>query len=147
MTTVRQAVEADIDRLVEMACRFASESEYSKVAAVDAEKVTGLIGRLIATEGSVVFIGEVDGETVAMIGGHLFDHPMLDAVFAAEVAWWVEPEHRSSRVGYKLLQSFTAWSVEHDATHISMVAPNEHVGQFYRRLGFMEVEREYLRRL
>lgn len=147
MTIVRRAEPDDLVRLVEMAVRFAAESEYAALAVVSVDKVTQLITGLCLSEAGAVFVAEVDGAVVGMIGGHVFDHPMFSAVMAQEVAWWVEPTHRTGRTGYKLVKALAQWALMKGASHLSMIAPNDRVASFYERIGFSRAESVHYRRL
>jgi GNAT superfamily N-acetyltransferase len=61
--------------------------------------------------------------------------------------WWMDPEARGGRDGFRLLQSAEAWARTQDAETVQMVAPDTHVEQFYRRLGYEWVESSWHRRL
>ncbi|MHB1260330.1 MAG: GNAT family N-acetyltransferase [Thermoplasmatota archaeon] len=147
MTNVRLAEPGDLARIVEMGVLFVAESPYGRIAPAVPGRIAELASRLATSSVGVIFVSEVDGKVVGMIGGHVFDHPMLDAIVASEVAWWLDPPFRSGRLGVELMRRFEQWASDMGATHVEMVAPNERVGQFYERVGYTQVETAYVRRV
>jgi hypothetical protein len=145
--TIRLAEPEDLARIVEMAVLFIAESPYGRIAPAVPDRIIELAKKLASSPDGVIFVVEVDGNAVGMLGGHIFDHPMLDAIVASEVAWWVDMAHRG-RVGVKLLAAFEQWARDHGATHVEMVSPDsDSVGRFYERVGYSRIETAYLRRV
>jgi GNAT superfamily N-acetyltransferase len=104
-----------------------------------------LCERLITEDASIVFVADQDGELAGMLGMVVYRHPISDEVFASEVFWWVEPEHRGC--GVRLLKAAERWAQRHGATQLQMIAPTPQVAQLYQRLGYSEVETLYQRAL
>lgn len=140
---IRVATESDIPRLLEMAQRFHRESEYREHLGANAEKMEQLGRQLIANNG--VLIAEQDGKIVGMIGYYIYPHFISGEIIAGEVFWWVEPEHRGE--GKALLAEAESRARSAGATKMQMIAPNDRVGELYRRLGYNFVESTYQRSL
>lgn len=146
--TIRLAEPEDLARIVEMGVLFVSETRYRELGAADVDRITALARGLAVSADGALFVAEVEGRVVGMIAGHVFDHPMLDARFVSEAAWWVDPEHRTGRVGIALLKRLEEWAKQVGATHLAMVAPvGTRVGEFYERAGYQAVEQQFVRRV
>ena len=144
---IRRATVEDIPRLVEMGQRFIAETKYRDLLVGDPERIYAIIIDLLSAPRGLVLVSEKDGALTGMIGLLVYNHPFSGLLTACEIVWWVEPEARSGRDGIRLLRAAEAWALEHGATHAQMVAPNAHVGAFYERLGYTEVETSYQRKL
>ena len=81
-----------------------------------------------------------------MFAAFIFEHPISGKKTASEVAWWVDPSARGS-IGIALLRRAEAWAKTTGAVRMQMVAPNERVGEFYRRVGYEKAETAWSRRL
>ncbi len=70
---------------------------------------------------------------------------------AIELAWWVKPEHRGSRVAIELMKAYEAWARQNSVRILVMAAltdsDGERVGQIYERLGFKKYETSYAKEL
>lgn len=142
--TIRPAEERDVPRIVEMGVLFIAESEYWKLGTASPEKLTTLALHLMGH--GAVLVAEKDDKVVGMVGGFLYNHPMVDATVANEVVWWVEPEARGM-VGKALRDAFEQWAAEKSATHVVMVAPTDRVGRHYEKCGYTALEQAFLRRV
>lgn len=142
--TVRPATADDVPRIVELGVSFVAESEYWRLGTANPDKIAVLALSLI--ESGAMFVAERDGRVVGMLGGCVVDHPMVDALIASELAWYVEPGQRGS-AGAGLLSAFTAWAVERGASVLHMVAPTDRVAEHYRRLGYTAMESSFMRRI
>lgn len=144
---MRLATRADIPRLVEMGQRFIAETEYRDFIAFNRDALEALMAGMIGKTNCAIFVGEVSGQIVGMLGMHIYRHPMSNERVAAEAFWWVEPEHRKSSVGLDLLARGEAWAKTNAATKMQMIAPNERVGRLYRTRGYRKFEEQYQRDL
>ena len=157
---IRQATAADISRLVEMTTRFILTTRYREwLDAAMPERIAAFVALVL--EHGVIFVAdrvpEVPGpewqqgagsrhELVGMIALLVFEHPLTGRLMAEEVAWWVEPEHRNSTVGPRLLHHMERWSVQKRLHMVKMVAPTDSsVGDFYQKQGYQAIETHWLR--
>lgn len=168
MMTIRLATEDDKPRLIEMATRFLLESQYGELFDNAATPLS--IGELVTNTLALgaIFLAEIDprGEdlprwherdtckicavklVVGMLAIVALPHPLTGVPIAEEIAWWVEPEHRNSTIGPKLLRSAEQWATTNGANVVKMVAPaGSTVGEFYERLGYRPVETAYIKRV
>lgn len=106
---IRAADIQDFDRIMEMMVNFANSSPYSAhhEPQYNDEYVRRLLCEFIKQ--GVILLGEVKGEVVGMlIAGISPDMWLPHIKTMKEVAWWVEPEHRMSTVGYRLLKEYVS---------------------------------------
>ncbi len=143
--TIRQAKAADHDRIVDMALRFLSATRYGFfIRGVTIESMHTFV-QLVREMGTILLL-EGDGPVgvVGMLGLIVMPHPMTGREEAAEVAWWIEPEHRGGRGGYHLLCGAEEWARHRGVECLKMVAPaDSQTGQFYEALGYQAVETVY----
>ena len=140
---IREAQEADLDRLVEMGQRFLRESSYKAHLSDNPEQMRKLAKDL--TERNSVLVAEEDGQLIGMLGFLIYDHFISGEKTCGEVFWWLEKEHRGA--GLKLLRETEKRARLAGASHVQMIAPNERVAGLYRRLGYQYVESTYHRTL
>jgi RimJ/RimL family protein N-acetyltransferase len=133
---VRDAVREDLPRLVEMGRNFREGSSYDSKLADNPEKMYQLGETLLAQKGLLLM--ERGGEVVGMLGFLIHSHFISGDIMAGEVFWWVEPSHR--RDGVRLLKEMMRRGRAAGAKYIQMVAPNDKVANFYRRMGMSFVE-------
>jgi GNAT superfamily N-acetyltransferase len=146
---IRPARDNDFNRLVTMGQRFVAESIYGRLfptLATSSIPVQMMVE--LCEEQGAIFVAEVDGRVVGMIGLVLvIDHPLTGGKVVEELAWFVEPEHRKGRVGPLLLGAAEAWTTTNGANVLKMVAPwGSDVGRFLERRGYTAVETAYMKR-
>lgn len=148
---IREATEADIPRLIEMAVRFLLESRYGET--FDNAATPDAIGRLVRqvlTFGTI-FVAENDigpgaQAVVGMLAIVIVPHPLTGKNYADEIAWWVEPNARGGTIGPKMLRAAEQWATTNGANMVKMVAPSgTSVGEFYEKLGYEVVETAYIK--
>jgi len=135
--SVRLATLEDEPAMVRMGVRFLAEGPYPNVAPNPAQ-VSAVVGTVIRQ--GFAAIAETDA-IVGMLLGWSTPNPITGLVTVAEVAWWMEPEHRGSRAAVVLFQAFETWARTRDAGAIHMIAPaGSTVGHFYERQGYRPLE-------
>jgi GNAT superfamily N-acetyltransferase len=146
--TVREATVEDTPVLVAMAVRFLRESLYGDLFQPNPARLGLLVGMCL--QGGVIFVAETAHEgPVGMVALVALEEPFSGTRYADEVAWWVEPAHRESLVGPRLLMEARNWTRAQSLAFLKMVAPADkpRVGAFYSRLGFQAVETAYIERI
>ena len=140
----RAATPADIPALVALGVQFLTTSEYAAHCPPDAGAITTMLETLIP-RGSV-FVAEMDGAVVGMLGLLLHPHLYSGLLVADELFWFVDPAARGT-AGMRLLAHAEAWARDQEATRIQMVGPNGRVGQLYRRRGYVFIEASFSKAL
>jgi GNAT superfamily N-acetyltransferase len=145
--TIRHADDGDVLALLAMAQSFVAQTSYHGLIALSLSHLETLTRNVLSSPQGRVWIA-LDGETpIGMLAMGLFEHPMSGERVASEVVWWVEPAHRGSSCGRRLLRAAEQWAKDQNADLIQMVAPNARVGRFYEALRYVSVETTYQRRL
>jgi hypothetical protein len=104
---IRHATLQDFDRIMEMMIDFANSSPYEAqhMPQYNDEYVRRLLCNFMSQ--GVILLGEQKGEVVGMlIAGIAPDVWLPHVKTMKEVAWWVEPEHRFSTLGFRLLKEY-----------------------------------------
>lgn len=141
---IREATLSDVPRLVEMGCRFITDTAYRHDIPANPAQLESLALWLL-NGGGVIFVSERHGHVTGMLGAVRFDHPMSGQRTVSEMFWWVDPEARGD--GVRLLKRMEQWATEHGAERVMMIAPSLEVGRLYHRLGYHATETSYVRHL
>jgi len=141
---IRQANKFDIPRLIELMKHYRSCSPLPCLLdSNDVAHVENILTQILAGRG-VIFVAEkeqVVGMLIAIRNPNIWD-PSITAI--NELAYWVEPEHRNTTAGYKLLSKYRDWCEQakvlgtiHYYTVSKMVNSPD---LSYDRLGFKKLE-------
>ena len=142
-TTIREATHFDINAIVAMGGRFLSSTTYRGRIKDNPTQRAALVMHLIDSDNSVIFVADKgDDELVGFLGLFTYRHPMSDQLFAAEIAWWVEPEARG-KTGLQLLSAGETWAKNQKAEVLQMIAPIQELEQLYLRRGYIPIERHF----
>ena len=104
---IRHATIQDFDKIMEMMIDFANSSPYDAQHGpqYNDEYVRRLLCNFMSQ--GVILLGESKGEVVGMLIAGISPDVWLPHVKTMkEVAWWVEPEHRFSTLGFRLLKEY-----------------------------------------
>lgn len=144
MTQIREADLTDLEVLVAMGLRFASESVYADRLHITEHGVRQTIQWLLNGNGTI-FVSDKDGEIVAMIGVSLLPHFLSGMTYGAEVFWWCNPEHRGH--GIRLLRKAEQWAKDRGARFFQTTAPTDDVAAIYDRLNYVKIETGFQKEL
>lgn len=169
---IREATADDVEAIVTMGLRFLLSPAYRHICTPEPVALVNVVNILL--ERGVIFVADlaavvpgvcvdIDGQRwhpaggcaackpnlVGMICILVAGHPFTGQLYGDEVAWWVEPEYRTGRIGYNLLRTAEDWSRQNGLSVLKMVAPagSPEVGTFYERVGFTLVESAYQKQL
>ena len=140
---IREAESADLDALIAMGEHFIAQTDYRTRIGTNPQQLRALAVHLMNDENGALFVADVDGQLVGMIGVFAFAHPVSGERIGSEVMWWMEPDFRGA--GVRLLKKAEKWTKAQGATRFQMIAPTPYVEEIYRRLGFEKVETVYQR--
>lgn len=144
---IRQAVEADIPRILEMGARSLAEGPYKDQIAHNSEAAALLALEAIRGHEGTILLYERDGRAVGLLAFFIFPHWFSGELTGHEVMWWVEPEHRRSFIAIALLRAAERMAREAGATRMQFTAPTEEVGRAYEALGYKKLEVGYQKEL
>lgn len=138
---IRLATIADIDRIVELGSRslvdgpYAGEKDNPEQTRKLAEKVILEIGR--------VLLWEENGVITGFLAFIIYDHYFTAEKMAQELVWYCIPESRAGGSGLKLMWAAERMAKELGAVKFQFTAPNEIVGDIYKRFGYTQLEVAY----
>jgi N-acetylglutamate synthase-like GNAT family acetyltransferase len=141
---VRQANKWDIPQLIEMLRHYRAASPWEILNNCDNEQyVNGLLTRCLVS--GVIFVAEQDSSCVGMLvavkNSNIWDP---DLFVINELAYWVEPEHRGTSAGYKLITRYRAYCEQAKTQgHIQAYTISKMVNSpdlDYGRFGFNKLE-------
>lgn len=157
MATIRPATMDDVPAIVSMAQRFYPDSPYPAIYGdMPEEQAAGLA--IIAMYGmaeagivpGVMLVAEHDGVLVGMLCCHIDPATFTPAVIAAELVWWVEPEHRGGMTAVRLLRAGEKEARARGASVFNMSAlatsPDE-AHEILQRMGYAPTHTVYTKRL
>ena len=144
---IRRMSEQDIEPMVEMGAAMHAESAFV-VLDYSRDKCRDLCRRYIAhPDVNFGVVAEKDGRLIGMLMGYVTDYYFGDDKIACDILWYMDPEHRGSRVGIRLLEAFQDWSKERGASEvcigISTAVAFERTGALLQRLGYLHVGGNY----
>lgn len=156
-TRIRPAVAEDAPDILGLVQRFLASTRYGEVLPYSPEALGALLALCVEQEAGFVHLGQTETKpgvwkSVAIIGAISGAHPITGQGTIEELIWWVDPEARTTRLGYRLLGSLEDWGRHKGHSMLKMVAPVEPdgtcpVGAFYQRLGYVPLEVVHFKRL
>lgn len=138
---IREAVDSDIPRIVEMGSRSLREGPYCDQVG-DSPKTTAALCQQVLETGKIL-VAEEDGNVVGVLGFVVFPHYFSAEPTAGELIWYVEPEYRQSFISLSLLRKAQSMARNMGAKRMQFTAPTEEVGKAYESLGYKKVEVTY----
>ncbi|MBL4798237.1 MAG: GNAT family N-acetyltransferase [Oleispira sp.] len=145
--SVRRGTEADIPAIVEMSIEFWSHTAFDEPACP--ESIRDMV-ELCLSHG-LLSVVDIDGP-VGFAAGVM--SPLLGnktATIGTELAWWVNPEHRSGTNGIRLLKHLEGLAKEAGIKYWCMAymesSMPEKVKCMYEKMGYKKTESAYMRTL
>jgi GNAT superfamily N-acetyltransferase len=133
--------EEDIPHLTRMVKDFAAL--YPFPFTPDELKIEAVIRRLMQ-DGIVIVAG---APPVGFIMGGLSEFIYNTEVVATELTWWVDEDHRNTKVGLSLFHAFEEWAHSQGATIIQMSSAGKDMKDWYTRRGYVPSEASFYKRI
>jgi predicted N-acetyltransferase YhbS len=143
--SIRTAQATDIPRIVELGSRSLKDGPYAGIIDDIPAQAAKFAAQVMAS--GKILLGEEDGTIVGMLGFIVADHHFSGQRYAAELAWYVLPEHRKGGIGMKLLWEAEKAAKESGAKDMVFTAPNDEVSALYKRFGYEKLEVTYRKSL
>jgi len=135
---IREAIETDIPRIVEMGTRSLREGPYKDLVGDNPEQ-TAKLALDVLTKG-MILVAEQDEKLIGLLAFIVFPHYFSGELTAGEVMWYVEPEFRSSFTALQLLRGAERMARSFGAKYMQFTAPTAEVGRAYEALNYKQVE-------
>lgn len=139
--TVRVATISDHEIVYKFSYKFIETTPYKDL--FNDVTLYDLTLETIQDPNSVVLLYEDKG----MIAGRVVPFLFGPQLVAAEIGWWVEPEHRKSGTGKVLIKAFEDWAEDQGCEIVIMASLSEELEKFYEKTGYKIVERMYMKEL
>lgn len=145
---IRHGEERDIEPIVAMACEFWAHTTYKDPACP--ETIRGMVSLCINDH--LMSVIEINNDLVGFAAG--LTGPLLGnglVLTGTELAWWVNPAHRSGSNGVKLLKHIEQSAKDAGVTYWSMAymesSMPEAIKGIYEKMGYQRTEITYMKRL
>lgn len=142
---IREATEVDLPDIVRLGSQSLIDGPYAGVikdVPAQAEKCA----RIVMAAGKIL-LSEEEGKVVGLLGFIFARHHFSDQPYAAELMWYVMPEHRKGGDAIKLLWEAEKKAAEMGAESFLFTAPNEDVSALYKRFGYKKLEVTYQKQI
>jgi GNAT superfamily N-acetyltransferase len=107
---IRSADKWDTSRIIDMLRHYRLATPWDRLAHCDNEPYIRKILTHIFAGAGIIFLAEKDHDTVGMLvaikNNNIWD-PDLKVI--NEMCYWVEPDHRGSTAGYRLIKAYTEY--------------------------------------
>lgn len=145
---IRAAVEHDINACVLMAEDFYQFTEYKEHIPYDADSTEAWFR--FGLDQNLLFVADtgrdVVGFIIAVSSPFIMNKKYLAA---AELAWWLDPDHRSGTAGIRLLKALEGGARNIGVKLLSMMSLEssepEKIHRLYSARGFSKAETTYLK--
>lgn len=142
---IREAIDADISRIVELGSRSLQDGPYKGRIEDNPEQTAKFAQQVIGGLGKVL-LWEQDGKIVGLFAFIVYPHFFDGILTANEVMWYVEQECRGGGAAIKLLWAAEEAAKKLGVKRMGLSAPNKDVEELYKRFGYQRVEVAFERR-
>jgi len=120
--------------------KFYSESDMNEFFEFNRDKTEKFVEFLLDSPHGSVFVALDENKLVGIILGIASEPAFAHGLAATELAWWVDPDYRGTKVGPELMKHYEDWCDSIGANVCVMstypkVSP-ESLGKFYERNGY-----------
>ena len=148
---LRDAIETDVLDIVLAVKQFCKEVPHPAWGRFDSNKVKDLVSGLIDSEAGFVRIVTIDEEVVGALIAAATPVPINSFIFAQELMFWLDPDHRNGKTSPKLIDAYVEWSKAVGCDFVRLSTLDElldsRVGVIFKRKGFKPIETAYIKEL
>jgi len=149
--SLRFATKEDVIPLAILGKQFTKESKNSKLFGWNMQKVYDSLFNIIDRDDFCVICLVNDAEVVGMLIALVTPCFFSDVSQAVEIAWYIDPDHRGTRVALKMINEYERWAKEAGAVCTNMinleVLNGDKVARMYNKRGYTLVENTFLKEL
>lgn len=141
-TEIRQATHDDLPAILILAEQLYTESPHFSRFTFSYEKAANLLHQLVDSPIGCVLIAVKDGDTVGMLVAMVIEHLVSTDKMATDLGFFVDPAHRGSTIGVRLIKAFEAWANEKGIVELTLEVNTE--VEAARTVGLLERQGYYL---
>lgn len=132
---IYQTENHNLQEVIDLLEEFIEESVFS--ADVDIEKVSQILNHNLC----LVTVAKNEKETVGLMIGCVYEHPLFDAKVASDLLVFVKKQYRGGLVALKLIKIYENWAKKQGVRYIFLGQSTgtgniDRVKGFYEKLGF-----------
>lgn len=141
---IRNAIESDIPKLIEMGQKLHDESTYKHVT-YSSERVASTC-RLMMNSGFLV-VAEKDDEVVGVMMGDVYTPWYSTDSMGIDFTLYIYPEHRNGITAMRMIKKFEQWCIGMGAKQIrpGIGTGDLSVAKLYEALGYKSVGQWFLK--
>lgn len=148
---LKLATKEDSSYIKEMCLKFLMFSPYSRLDCDITKIDTAILALVEDPDKSVVILGIPEQDKpCGMLGMSLNSLPFNDAKVATEIAWWMDEEHRKTRLSLEMFKAAEYWAKRVGASFVqfsSLSVSDPSVDKFYTRQGYEMTEKAFLKEI
>lgn len=146
---LKLATPEDEEAILPLLLRFILESPYKDITLNITKVRKGVRDMVIGSNDNIVILGYHKERLSGFIALKAYELPFSHDRVAAEIAFYVNPDARGSRLGLDLYTAAEFWSRKVGCAYMQMVnlSTNEGVQKFYERKGYKRYEQAWLKEL
>jgi len=148
---IREATEEDVIDLAILGKQFAKESQNLQLLGWNSAKVYNSLFDAINRDDFYILVLTHGKEIVGMLITFVAPCFFSEAVQATEIVWYVDPDHRGSRVSIGMLDLFEEWARTKEAVCANLmnldVLNAEKVAKMYTKRGYKLAENTFVKEL
>ena len=148
---IRDATNQDVLDTVIAIRQFCKEVPHPAWAKFDVNMVSSLVTQLIQEDIGFVKLVVKDDEIVGTLIGCVTGLPINSLVFAQELMFWLDPNHRNGKTAPKLIDAYVEWAETKGCNFIRLSTLDDvldsRVGVLFRRKGFKPIETAYVKEI
>lgn len=146
---IRDATHNDVLDTVLAVRQFCKEIPHPAWNKFNTNKVNSLVSQLVGIDQGFVKIVTYDDEVVGALVAVLSEIPINDLVFAQELMFWIDPEHRKGKTAIKLVDEYVDWATKAGCNFIRLSELDNvlggKAGVLFKRKGFEPTETAYIK--
>jgi GNAT superfamily N-acetyltransferase len=146
---IRDATQNDVLDTVLAVKQFCKEIPHPAWHKFNTNKVNSLVSQLIEIDHGFVKIVTYEDEVVGALVAVLSDIPINDLIFAQELMFWIDPEHRKGKTAIKLVDEYVEWATKAGCNFIRLSELDNvlggKAGLLFKRKGFEPTETAYIK--
>jgi GNAT superfamily N-acetyltransferase len=144
---IRLGTLDDLEALLQLGMQFATETAHARWTHAKPEVIREKLYPILEGAGTA-FVAELeDGSIVGMLVVVTMQSYFSGEIVSEELVWWVQPEHRTGRAGYKLVRAFEEWASVNGVDVLKLASPyGSGIATFLQHRGYTPVEVVCLKR-
>lgn len=151
--SIRLAELSDVPDLVFLG-KIAYNFHYKSFMKWDSNKMMTVVKNAIESDDFIAYVLEKNNsngkEVVGLFFGMVSEALFAEELQATEIVWYVQEEHRKTRLSWKMVEMFQTWAKKKGASYVMLTSVDrdlEKTKRFYSNRGFTLKELSFTKEL